>query len=212
MHGLRARLHILNPMATRVLARDGAVAPRSILNLGLFTPTNKTADVRRWLKEEAYATPDAASVSVLRHHAHERGGHGDHGGHDPYDAAHEGHHDHGHAHDVNRHDDHIRAFCFAVDVPIRRGVLEAWLDVVMTLMGEKMLRIKGIVHVEGQPAPMAVHGVQHVFHPPVLLARWPTEDRRSRFVFITRDIEREAIEQTLAPFLAAGSARWGDDA
>ena len=41
---------------------------------------------------------------------------------------------------------------------------------------------------------MVVHGVQHVFHPPVRLEAWPSDDHRSRIVFITRDISRETIE------------------
>jgi len=42
-----------------------------------------------------------------------------------------------------------------------------------------------------------VHGVQHVFHPPAWLARWPSEDRRSRIVCITRRIPRRWIELLL---------------
>ncbi len=45
-----------------------------------------------------------------------------------------------------------------------------------------------------------MHGVQHLFHPPVLLKEWPSEDHRTRMVFITRDLPREAIESTLAAF------------
>src|SRR2546430_7243765 len=52
------------------------------------------------------------------------------------------------------------------------------------------------------PAPilhtLMTHGVQHLLHPPVLLPAWPSEDRRTRMVFITRDLPREAIETTLA--------------
>jgi G3E family GTPase len=45
-----------------------------------------------------------------------------------------------------------------------------------------------------------LHGVQHLFHPPVLLPQWPSEDRRTRMVFITRDLPQEAIEATLTAF------------
>ena len=45
-----------------------------------------------------------------------------------------------------------------------------------------------------------LHGVQHLFHPPVMLPNWPSEDRRTRIVFITRDLPRETIEQSLAAF------------
>jgi G3E family GTPase len=59
-----------------------------------------------------------------------------------------------------------------------------------------MLRVKGIVNVEGKP--VVVQGVQHIFHPPTLLPAWPDADRRSRLVFITRDIGRVAIADSYA--------------
>ena len=46
--------------------------------------------------------------------------------------------------------------------------------------------------------PVAVHAVQRIVHEPVFLPRWPDAERRSRLVFITRGITREAIEPTLA--------------
>jgi G3E family GTPase len=48
-----------------------------------------------------------------------------------------------------------------------------------------------------------LHGVQHLFHPPVLLPRWPSEDRRTRIVFITRDLPQQAIEESLTAFAEA---------
>jgi len=54
--------------------------------------------------------------------------------------------------------------------------------------GADLLRVKGILNLIGEDAPVAVHGVHHVFHPPVQLDAWPDADRRSRIVFITRDI------------------------
>ena len=72
-----------------------------LFNLGLFNPEEKTADVARWLKEEAFAD----------HHDHAH----DHG-----------HDDHGHHHhDVNRHGDGIRAFCIEYDGENRMGQLSS---------------------------------------------------------------------------------------
>lgn len=66
-----------------------------------------------------------------------------------------------------------------------------------------MLRIKGILNVRGEARPVVVHGVQHILHPQVHLPQWPTNDRRSRMVFITRNIERDVIEQALQTLTAA---------
>jgi hypothetical protein len=51
-----------------------------------------------------------------------------------------------------------------------------------------------------------VHGVQHVFYPPDTLRDWPkgadgSPDRRSRFVFITKDLGRDVVVKHLKPFI-----------
>jgi G3E family GTPase len=68
--------------------------------------------------------------------------------------------------------------------------------------GEDVLRVKGLLDVRGMTGPVAIHGVQHVVHPPVHLKRWPGDDRRSLIVFIVRGLEQEAIEASLAAFNA----------
>lgn len=101
---------------------------------------------------------------------------------------------HRHAHDINRHDDHIRAFCFTVDKPISEEHYLNWLNFLMMMAGDHILRVKGILNIETYAHPMVIHGVQHIFHPPTPLEDWPTNDRRSKIVFITRDVEREMVE------------------
>jgi G3E family GTPase len=59
--------------------------------------------------------------------------------------------------------------------------------------GSDMLRVKGLINIAGHAGPMVVQGVQHLFHPPVELAAWPSEDRSTRIVFITRNIPRETV-------------------
>ena len=102
----------------------------------------------------------------------------------------------GHHHDVNRHDDRIRAFCMTVDDPIEWDAFAVWLEMLLATRGENVLRIKGVLNVAGEAKPVAIHGVQHVFHPPATLPEWPDAERRSRIVFITRDMGRQAIEDT----------------
>jgi G3E family GTPase len=50
---------------------------------------------------------------------------------------------------------------------------------------------------------MIIHGVQHIFHPPFVLPEWPSEDRRTRIVFIARNIEEETLRETLEVFRSA---------
>ena len=76
----------------------------------------------------------------------------------------------------------------------------------ISLHGADLLRIKGILNVAGCKGPVAIHGVQHLFHPPVELAAWPDADHASRLVFITRDIEQASLAKGLAAFQADGAA------
>jgi len=221
---LEARLHALNPAAPRIRASHGAVAPARLFDAGLYNPATKGPDVVRWLREEAYRdAPDHADCDHDHGHcAHEDHGHqgqGDHAhGHDHSDHDHSdhghgdhghgdhGHGDHGHGqhrHDVNRHDDRISAFCLMVDRQIDWGAFVAFMETLISLRGEDLLRVKGILNVTGAQRPVIVHGVQHLFHPPVQIEAWPNEDHRSKVVFITRDIPRDLIERTFAAYMDA---------
>ena len=75
-----------------------------------------------------------------------------------------------------------------------------WLSMLLHAHGEKVLRVKGLLNVADLAAPVVIHGVQHLVHPPVHLDAWPSDDRRSRIVFIVRGLERAAIERSLAAF------------
>jgi G3E family GTPase len=70
--------------------------------------------------------------------------------------------------------------------------------VLTSLRGPDLLRVKGLVNVVGERGPVVVQGAQHVFHPPITLEAWSGEDRRSRIVFITRNLSREAVEGLFA--------------
>jgi G3E family GTPase len=117
-----------------------------------------------------------------------------------YAAAHH-HHDH-HQHDPNRHDERIRAFSFAADAPIPGATFEMFIDLVRSLHGPKLLRLKGIVKIAESPdEPLVIHGVQHVMHPPVRLERWPDADQRTRIVVIARDLAPEAVTRLFDAFV-----------
>src|SRR5262249_44323484 len=47
-----------------------------------------------------------------------------------------------------------------------------------------------------------IHGVQHVFHAPAWLKRWPSDDRSSRIVFITRRVPRRWMEALFEAIVA----------
>ena len=118
-----------------------------------------------------------------------------------YAAAHE--HGHHHHHDVNRHDDRIRAFTIIRDQAIPISALDMFLELVRSMHGPRLLRLKGIVRIAEEPErPVVIHGVQHVFHPPVTLSEWPSEDRRIRLVFIMSDTDSRTISDLFDAFLS----------
>jgi G3E family GTPase len=180
---LLARVHTLNPAAPILDAAKGEAAPKALLECGLYDPERKIPDVKKWLRDEAYGDPHAHS------HTHHHG------------------HDHGHAHDHNhldrnRHDDHIRSFTLTADEPIPAGTFHMFLDLLRSVHGPNLLRVKGIVKLAETPdKPIVIHAVQHVFHPFSQLERWPDDDRRTRIVFITKDIPEPTLREMFEAFL-----------
>lgn len=204
---LDRRLKAINPAAPLIEARNGVVPATALFGLGLTNGPAKPADVARWLNDAAYSDgADAgAGIPVDRHPAgqgHARRHDDDHHAGEAERGHHrdDGHHA-GHVHDLNRHDDHIRSFCLIVERPLEQRMVDAWLQLLLSTSGADVLRIKGILNLRGRGAPVAIHGVQHRLYPPEELPPWPDMDRRSKIVFITRDIARETVEESLAAFL-----------
>jgi len=103
-------------------------------------------------------------------------------------------HDHG---DRHAHEDRIRSCCITRDAPIAWAALQAWLTSLTSLRGADLLRVKGIVNVAERDRPLVLHGVQHVFHPPVLLDDWSDADRRTRIVCIGRGLVEADLSNAL---------------
>ncbi len=164
---LRLRLQQLNPGAPIVEASHGEVDPELLFNAGLYAPSSKSSAVRDWLRAEAVA-----------------------------EAAADAHHHHHHHHDVNRHDGGIQAHCLRYERPLNWRYFSPNLASLISRHAEKLLRVKGILHVEGEALPVVVHGVQHQFQR-MRLDAWPDGDRQSRLVLIVRDLPRAVVEAWL---------------
>ena len=104
-----------------------------------------------------------------------------------------------HAH----HGDDIRSFCIVRDEPLRAVTLALLMSALAENCGADLLRVKGIVGIVESPgSPAVIHGVQHVYHSPVWLERWPSQDRRTRMVFIGCNL-RESWVRALVDLLDA---------
>ncbi len=172
------RLRALNPGAPMLNILHGEIEPDQLLNCGLYDSTQKHPQVQKWLDHEAFHAASGA-------HSHD--------------------HDH-HHHDPNRHDARIHSFCLTFDEPLPWDGLATWLEVLAMTKGENLLRMKAILNLQGESQPIAIHAVQHLFHPPVKLAAWPEGDtRQSRLVFILRDLDRATVENGLRAFVQAAA-------
>jgi G3E family GTPase len=182
------RMRKLNPSARLLTTHRGEAKAEHLFNTGLYDATTKAPDVQGWLAIEGVERAEKA-----KHHHHG--------------------HDH-HHHDVSRHDEHIRSFALRDKRPISPQGLELFLELLTSYHGPNLLRMKGIILTSDDPArPLAVHGVQHVLHPPVRLAAWPNNDVETKLVFIVKDIEKAAIEGLFKAFtdqIEGGGAAFTD--
>jgi G3E family GTPase len=132
------------------------------------------------------ATPDLLTRPFTHAHGHRP---------EPQPDGDDGHdHDHTHHHDIGSFS--IR---FAHDLPWDR--VGAALEEVLDTHGDRILRIKGILGIAGEPLPVVIHGVGHMLFAPSSLAAWPDDIRTGRLVFITHGADRAAIEAILARHL-----------
>jgi G3E family GTPase len=115
-----------------------------------------------------------------------------------YPAAHGHHH-----HKGGAHGNDVIAACITFEEAIDWTAFTVWLTMLLHSHGANLLRIKGLLNIEGQPGPVIFQGVQHIVSPPVHLRDWPDEDRRSRLVFITRCIDPKGLKESLLAFLQA---------
>jgi len=172
---LRRRLEKMNPFAGLITAVNGELDPAQLADIGPREISAPSQDLERWLSKSAAALRESGQGGALRK---------------PMGMA-------GAVHDAA-----IHAFCLEFDEPFTWDTLNSALQVLAALRGPDLLRMKGIVHVAGEPGPVVIQGAQHLFHPPVTLAPRASVDPRSRIVFIVRNIPRETIA---ALFSAVGA-------
>ncbi|MBC8131192.1 MAG: GTP-binding protein, partial [Rhizobiaceae bacterium] len=183
---------------TDLVSADAAAALRH--RLSAMNPAATVRDVHdagwtaSWLMADATGFRELAAEDGPPGTAEAADGVADHDRHHGHD------HRPSHGHDPNRHGEGVHAFAVTLDEPLDWTGFGIWLTMLLNRHGGKVLRVKGILDLVGEERPVAVHGVQHLVHPPVHMERWPTEDRRSRIVFIVDGIAEERIRASLAAF------------
>ncbi len=99
----------------------------------------------------------------------------------------------------------IHAFALLFDAPLDWTLFGIWLSMLLNRHGQRILRVKGILNIDGSDTPVAIHGVQHLVHPPVHMRAWPDASRRSRLVFIVKGLEQSLIARSLRAFGLGGA-------
>ena len=94
------------------------------------------------------------------------------------------------------HDSRIGSASIILEEPLSDKVFDNWLNTLISLRGSDILRVKGIVFLEGVELPFVFHGVQNIFDPPLPVRNWPGGDRTSRIVVIARDITRPELQRS----------------
>jgi G3E family GTPase len=178
VNSLHDRLAQLNPGATVFELIAGEIDPAVLLDTGLYQAGSKTPDVAKWLAAETYQpvtrghTLSAKSASS------------------PPSSL-----------PSSRHDDRIRSFVLTWEEPIIWSQLVDALEMLVTLRGDEILRVKGIINVANESAPRAIHAVQHTIYPVARLPAWSDADHRTRLVFITRDLSEDFVRNTFNNFI-----------
>jgi G3E family GTPase len=95
------------------------------------------------------------------------------------------------------HDARISSFVWRHAEPLAWQDLETALATLLELYGSRVLRLKGLAHIAGEPGPRAVHAVQHTLYPSARLPSWPDADRATTLVFIGRDLEEAEVTPIL---------------
>jgi G3E family GTPase len=107
------------------------------------------------------------------------------------------------AHRVDAERNDIVSSCIRIEEPLDWQVFTLWFTMLLNRHGDKILRVKGLLALEGAERPAVLHAVQHLVHPVLHLDEWPDASRASTLVFITEGLDGAAIDASYRRFCAA---------
>lgn len=179
LEDLSMTLAQMNPNARQIPVDEAT--PEEVFSLAAFDPAGKAPDVRNWLRFET--AEHAGHDHHQGHHHHQHDHHHDH---------HHGHHHHHDHDDVNKHGDAATAYCFSGPYSVEPWALERAVSGLQSLFGRDLLRMKGLIEIEGYPStPRVLHVVGHVASPPKMIDHWPEGVDETRIVIIVSGPNRD---------------------
>ncbi len=99
------------------------------------------------------------------------------------------------------HSQDVSSFTIRLKETIDWPAFTIWLTALLHAHGDRILRIKGLLETSSANTRLAIHGVQHVMHPPTHLPKGDDDGTGSFLVFITRGLEQQAISNSLQRLL-----------
>jgi G3E family GTPase len=171
---LQQRLHRLNPTAVlhEINLHQERFDVQILLNTSCYDNQTQQLNIKQWLQADTYLAKPKVTSDLLPAQISSTTAH-------------------------YQHDIYIKTFCIEYHQPLSWLTLERWIQQLTRLRGKDLLRTKGIVYTLESDLPIIIQGVQHLFQPPMTLKAWPTEQRCSQIVFITRNIDKNTVEQLL---------------
>ena len=121
--------------------------------------------------------------------------------------------DAGHVHDEHcghdgpvhehRHDGAIASVSLICARPLERAALIGWLEALVAAQGRDILRLKGIMDLQGEPQRFVVQGIHMLLEGELQRAWKPDEARGSRLVLIGRKLDAHALQAAFERCAAA---------
>ena len=175
---LMHRLKHMNPRAPQKVVHFGEVALSEVFDLRGFNLNAKLDIDPDFLKEEGHGHD--------HDHTHVHGESCDHPSHQ--------HADHAHHH---HHDDDVKSFVFRAARPFDPAKLEDFLGAIVNIYGPRMLRYKGVLHMQGTDRKVIFQGVHQLMGSDLGPAWGAEEARMSKMVFIGIDLPQDIFLQGL---------------
>jgi len=170
---LCGRIRQLNSQSPIEFIRQGEVDPKSLIDLGLSSSRASLKTLQ--FLGEALNDVAAADVNGTGRYLGQRSA---------------------------THNSAVKTLSLRFTEPFEWLAFSSALELLTTLRGPDLLRLKGIINVDGDP--VVIQGVQHIIDAPVKMDRWPSDDKDSRLVFIVRNMELDVVRNL---FQAVGAIK-----
>ena len=122
------------------------------------------------------------------------------------DSLHRGH-QHGHDTAVEHRHGNISTWSFVDEAPLDRDRLYAWLRMVYSLRASYMLRLKGLIRLDGYDCPLLLQGVGPVLSRPQFMPEWPKGKEVTRLVFIVKGLPKDKLSASFLRHVASLDCR-----